>query len=143
MTEHQQLLTYETECAREESVEVDDDSNLLVPFDIPVEGVNHAITFPLDVSWDDFEWEIAQKLKSLPSEVTLSYKLASQTKTEMARALASEEDLEGLMQRSKPFVDGTKKCGRGKEFRVQLFAKVVKKDESTATQTKKVCIGSP
>ena len=124
-----------------EPIEVDDDDDLPVPFDIPVEGVNHAMTFPLDVSWDDFEWKISQKLDSLPSEIALSYKLASQTNAEMARALTSEEDLEDLMRRSKPFIDGTERCARGKEFRVQLFAKVVKKDEVAATQTKKVCIG--
>ena len=133
------LLTSEVEHVREPSIEVDDDGDLLVPFDIPVEGVNHTMTFRLDVSWNNFEWEIAQKLKALPSNIHLSYKLASQTKAEMPRALANEKDLEDLMRRCEPFVSGQKKCGRGKEFCVQLFPKVtVSRDVPTPTQTQKV-----
>ena len=102
--------------------------------------MNHRATFSLDVSWGDFEWEITRKLRAHPSDVILSYRLASQPKTEMARALADEKDLEDLMQRCEPFVDGTKKCGRGKEFCVQLFAKITaSEDAPTPTQTRKVC----
>ena len=109
------LLTYGVESAHKAPIEVYN-GDLCIPFDIPVEGVNHTMTFSLDVSWDGFEWEIAWKLKKLPSNVSLSYKLASQTKAEMARALANKKDLEDLMQHCKPFVDGTRKCRRGKEF---------------------------
>lgn len=108
--------------------------DLLVPFDIPVAGVNHTMSFSLDISWDDFEWDIARKLNTSPSDVSLSYKLASQTKTEMARALTDEKDLEDLMRRCKPFLDGTKKCGRGKEFCVQLFPRITVSTPPAKTQ---------
>ena len=133
------LLTSEVEHVHESSIEVDDDGNLLVPFDIPVEGVNHTMTFPLDISWNNFEWEIVQKLEALPSNVHLLYKLASQMKAEMPRALANEKGLKDLMRRCDPFVNGQKKCGRGKEFCIQLFQKVtVSRDVPTPTQTQKV-----
>lgn len=133
------LLTCDVDCSREASIEVDDGVDLFVSFDIPVKGVNHTMTFLLDVSWDDFQWEIARKLNNLPVDVRLSYKLASQTKADMARALADEKDLEDLMRRCKPFVDGTKKCGRGKEFCVQLFPRItVTKDVPIPTKTQKV-----
>lgn len=132
------LLTHDIEDTREESIEVDDDSNVLVPFDIPVDGVNHTMKFALNVLWDDFEWGVAQKLDALPADVSLSYKLASQTKTEMARALVDEKDLEDLMRRCRPFMDGTKSCGRGKEFCVQLFPKITVRDTPAPTQTQKV-----
>ena len=99
--------------------------------------------FPLGVEWDDFQWDVARKLHVLPTDVGLSYKLASQPKTDMARALVDEKDLADLMHRVRPFVNGTKKCGRGKEFCVQLFPKLVasKNADNTKpalTQTKKV-----
>ena len=117
----------------------DNDNKLLVPFDIPVGGVNHLVEFPLSISWDDFEWEVSSKLKALPSNVSLSYKLASQTKGEMQRALTDERDFKNLMQRCTPFVNGLRKCGRGKEFRVQLFPKITAgKDAPASTQTQEV-----
>jgi len=136
---HSKLLTCGVERAHETSAEVDDDSDLVVPFDIPVDGVNHTMNLPPDISWDDFEWEIARRLKTLPSDVSLAYKLASQTKAEMARALVDEKGLEDLMRRCKPFVDGTRKCGRGKEFCVQLFPRItVSKDVPVPTKMQKV-----
>ena len=126
--------------------EEDDDSNCVLPFDIPVEGVNHTLEFTLGVEWDDFQWEVSQKLHVHPTDVKLSYKLASQPKAEMERALVDEKDLADLIRRSRPFVNGTKKCARGKEFSVQLYPKIaVSKsmdgEKPTPTQ-KKVCLCS-
>ena len=133
-------LTYELECLCKAPIEVvDNNNNLLVPFDRNVEGVNYSLVVPLDISWDDFEWEISRKLKTLPPDVSLLYKLASQIKAEMARDVVNEKDLEDLMWRCKPFVDGMKKCGRGKEFCVQLFPRIVaSKDAPVPTPTQKV-----
>ena len=138
------LLTHKVEVL-EVSSDAEDLSNFSVPFDIPIEGVNHTERFPLDVSWDDFEWEVTRKLGFHPADVRLSYKLASQTKAEMPRALADEKDLEDLMRRSKPFVDGSKTCGRGKEFSVQLSMTrktVASKNIPEPTPAQKVCFCS-
>jgi len=132
-----------TEDDEDDEIE-EDDSDCIVPFDIPVEGVNHSLKFTLGVEWDDFRWEVARKLRAHPMDIKLSYKLASQPKTEMPRALADENDLADLMYRSRPYVNGTKKCGRGKEFCVQLIPKIpVSKsadEKPKLTQTKKVCL---
>ena len=125
----------------------EDDSNIPVPFDIPVEGVNHRLTLPLGISWSKFQWEVAEKLHAFPLDVELSYKLSSQTRADLARALVGEDDFVGLIQRVQPHLNGTKPVGKGKgkEFCVQLFAKIKKgKDDggkSAPAQTKKVCGG--
>jgi hypothetical protein len=82
-----------------------------------------------------------------PTDVELSYKLPSQLKGDLPRALADEQDFLNLMQRSRPFVDGTKVCARGKDFCVQLLPKIaVNKNAAstdniklTLTQMQKVC----
>lgn len=94
-----------------------------VRFDIPVDGVNHTLEFTTDVSWEDFQWEVADILRVRPSEMQLSYKLASQTKDDLARALMKSQDLAYLMQECRPFLTGEKKCRGGKEFRVQLTSR--------------------
>ena len=66
----------------------------------------------------------------LPSEIQLSYKLASQTKDELARALVKSQDLTYLMQECKPFLTGDKKCRGNKPFRIQLMSR------STVSETK-------
>ena len=137
----------DSEPVDEDDEDGEDDSNLNVPFDIPIEGVNHTLEFLLRVSWDEFQWQVAQKLHVHPTDVELSYKLPSQLKGDLPRALTDEQDFSNLMQRSRPFVDGTKVCGRGKDFCVQLFPKiVVNKNPASAdnikltlTQTQKVC----
>lgn len=121
---------------------------MLIPFDLPVDGVNHTLKLPSDIDWWNFQWEVAGKLRVFPADIQLSYKLASQPKGDLARALTGEQDLAGLVERSWPFVNGTRKCGRGKEFCVQLFPKVsARKDaenqdgnkKATPIQGKKVC----
>lgn len=134
------LLMYKLKDTQDLSIEEIDEGDLLVPFDIPVDEVNHTMDFTLDTAWEDFEWEVTQKLNVSPVDMSLSYKLASQTKAEMARALVSKKDFEGLIHGCKPFIDGTKKCPRGKEFRVQLLPKItVKKEATVQPQNKKVC----
>ena len=54
----------------------------------------------------------------------LSYKLTSQPKGDLARALADENDFADLIQHLRPYVNGTKSCMRGKEFCVQLVPKI-------------------
>ena len=85
-------------------------AHLIVQFDILVNGVNHTLELATDTSWEDFRWEVASALRVLPSEIQLSYKLASQTKDELARALAKSQDLTYLMQECKPFLTGERKC---------------------------------
>ena len=121
--------------AKEDSEEVDedneddedeeDDSDLPVPFDIPIEGVNYSLKFPLGVDWDEFRWDVAKKLQLSLMDFELSYKLTSQPKGDLARALADENDFADLIQRSRPYVNGTKSCARGKEFHVQLVPKII------------------
>ena len=85
-------------------------AHLIVQFDIPVNSVNHTLKLATDTLWEDFRWEVASALRVLPSEIQLSYKLASQTKDELARALAKSQDLTYLMQECKPFLTGERKC---------------------------------
>ena len=127
----------------------EDDSNLSIPFDIPIEDVNHTLKFRLDIKWDDFRWDVARKLHVFPDEFELSYKLASQPKGDMARALVDEQGFTDLVKRSRPFVNGTKACGRGKEFSVQLFPKITASKsgasgdgntKSIPAKTRKVCL---
>ena len=153
MQDHCGLLKYEpghintvdedNESDNDEDDEVEeDDSNCVIPFDIPVEGVNHSLKFALGVQWVDLQWVVAQKLHAHPMGVKLSYKLTSQPKADIPRALVDEKDLADLVCRSRPYINGTKKCGRGKEFCVQLFPKItVSKntdEKPTLTKTKKV-----
>ena len=95
-------------------------AHLIVRFDIPVDSINHTLKLATDTSWEDFRWEVVSALRVLPSEIQLSYKLASQTKDELARALAKSQDLTYLMQECKPFLTGERKCRGNKEFRIQL-----------------------
>jgi hypothetical protein len=102
----------------------------------------------LGIYWGDFQWDVARKLRVLPTGVELSYKLASQPKGDLARALVDERDFSDLIQRSRPFVNGTKVCGRGKEFCVQLFPRITFKQKEpgsdnekfSLTKTRKVCL---
>lgn len=116
---------------------------LTVRFDIPVDGVNHTLEFTTDVSWDEFQWGVADILRVRPSEIQLSYKLASQTKDDLARALVKSQDLAYLMQECKPFLTGEKRCRGKKEFRVQLMSRSVANEvkenpKSGSRQGKKV-----
>ena len=108
----------ETDEDDDEEVGVDE-SKLTIPFDIPVEGVNHTLKFPLSVEWGDFQWDVAQKLHAHPAEVELSYKLASQPKADLARALVDKTDFTDLIHHLQPFAIRTKLRGRGREFCVQ------------------------
>ena len=67
--------------------------------------------------------DIGETLHLRPHEFQLSYKLASQTKDDLARALVKKQDLTYLMQECKPFLTGEKKCRGNKEFRVQLASR--------------------
>lgn len=107
----------------DEEDEVEVHPKLTIWFDIPVNGVNHTLEFSTDVLWEDFEWKVAATLGVRPSEVQLSYKLASQTKDDLARALVKSQDLAYLMQECKPFLTGEKRCRGNKEFRVQLTSR--------------------
>lgn len=98
---------------------------LTVHFDIPVDGVNHTLEFATNVSWHEFRWGVADILRVRPSEIQLSYKLASQTKDDLARALVKSQDLAYLMQECKPFLTGEKRCRGKKEFHVQLTSRSV------------------
>ena len=70
-------------------------------------------------------------------DIELSYKLASQPKGDLARALTDEQDFADLIQRSQPFVKGTKFCGRGKDFCVQLFPKITVKQKEPSSDNEK------
>ena len=85
-------------------------THLIIRFDIPVDGINHTLELATSISWEDFKWEVASALRVLPSEIQLSYKLASQMKDEFARALVKRQDLTYLMQECKPFLTGERKC---------------------------------
>lgn len=98
-------------------------THLIAPFDIPVDGVNHTLEFATDVLWEDFRWEVASLLRVLPGEIQLSYKLASQTKDKLARALVKSQDLVYLMRECKPFLTREKKCRGDKPFHVQLTSR--------------------
>jgi len=110
----------------EDEIEAHPKPHLIVRFDIPVDGVNHTLEFATDVLWEEFQWEVADALRVRPSDIQLSYKLASQTKDDLARALVKSQDLAYLMQECKPFLTGEKKCRGNKEFRVQLTSRSTK-----------------